>query len=670
MPAKYANGKLQFAYPGGLGTSAFSVEALVYLRAIGTNPQYLFHLQSSIGGTPYSLFMAQTDGTLQTWVAGSNARTSTEALATNRWYRVVMTCTNQTGSMVVRMFIDNTECSYTGATAAVSGGDHAGIVNVGGRNYDTGRIIQDGMMHKARVYNVVLDPSHITDPDIDLATQYAANLVFRADLDSDLNGLDSTGAATTGTATLCTLQQWPVDKTRLCGWYRPSDAGNSVTSSRFTTLVDLSGCGNDITEVSSSGPRQVTNVGLGIVHAYFNGSSNYLQRAAGAVVSNQRHTVVAFTGGLYQVLACVGTHASADSEVLSLAGTAASRPVVVLNGNTIGTHTLAHSVTPRMVAYSANDIVGAIQTDNRWEETNIDEPGDTDDDIRVGAAMGSTPTEFFQGRLYELFIFSEAYVAEGDLDDLYELGKTRGYYDDATRLVVFEGSSTVQGTASTYGRNLPALCSDVLSDAVVLNYGNGGESLANFTGGYATQGGSASALGWFDKSARFFIIQPFGNDYTGTGDNGYGGTTTYAQVLAGYQSFVTTTVGADYGRVGHWEAIARGSVGSGVTDDTNIATREWARQAIFTGLTGVYRFNFDAISGLAVVQTPGNEASQAAAVHETTTNGNYAGDEIHLDDDGFALLETQFNMRIGGLFASGGGPVATWPAISDLLGVS
>lgn len=659
MPGKYASGKLQFPYPGGLGTSAFSLECLVYLRSLADN-QYLFHLQASGGSGVYTLLMVTTSGVLQAWTAGGNSQTSTNTLSLNRWYRIVATCKNVLNDMVWRFWIDETECGYTGTNTLLSAANHGGDVNVGGRSFDTARsVLSNGMIHRARVYNTVLDPTHIQTRGLDLLTQYAANRAFRADLDNNLNGIDSTGAATTGTATNCTLQSWPTTKTRLCGWYRPSDAGNSVTASRFTTLADLSGCGNDITEVSSSGPRQVTNAGLGIVHAYFDGTSNYLQKAAGAILSNQRHTVVAFAG-LYnthtnanRVLACVGTLATANSEVLSLGAKAnTGQPLASLNGVDVATHTLAHSCTPRMIAYSANDVDGAIQTDNRWEEAPIDEPPDTDDDLRVGGAMATTPTEWFHGQLYEMLIFQESYIADGDLDDLYELGKTRGYYTDAEKMVVFEGSSTVYGTASTYGQNLPALCSSELSDCVVLNYGNGGESLSHFTSGYAAQGGSTAATGWFDKADRFFVIQPFGNDYIGTGTDGYGGTTTYDTVLAGYQTFVTTTVGADYARVGHWEAIARGSVGAGVVDDTNIAARERARQRIFGDLTGVYRFNFDSIAGLAVTQS-GVDATLATNVHTITTGGNYAGDEVHLDDDGFALLVTQFGLRVDGLFASG-----------------
>lgn len=672
MPAKYATGKLQFTNPGSLGTGAFSFEGLFYLADIATQNQYLFHMQAGAGASPNTILFVDTTGKLNFWVNGGSARVSnTTAMTVNRWYRVVGTCNNTgSGGTVCRMWLDETESDYTGATVAVSVGTHTGDVNIGGRNYDSGsRNIVNGMSHKVRIYNVVLDPTHIQTRGLDLATQYAANLVLRADLDSNLNGLDSTGAATTGTATSCTLQQWPVNKTRLCGWYRPSDAGNTVTAGRYSTLLDLSGCSNNLTEVSSSGPAQVTSsgVGLGIEHAWFDGSTDYLQKSAGAVLSNQRHTLVGFAGsyntpwGAERVLAAVGTLATTDSDVASIGvKTGTGQPISTINGVAVGTHTLAHSTTPRMLAYSADDTNGAIWSDDRWEACSRDATPDTDDDLRVGASMATTPGEFWYGQLYELFVFSESYTADGDLDDLHALGITRGYYAAATRLVTFEGSSSVAGSSSTLGQNLPMRVADTLSDAIVLNYSNSAENRAHFSSGYATQPGSSYALGWFSKSSRFFILQPFGNDYLGTGTEGYSGTVTFASVLSDYQAIVTTA-SADYQRIAHWETIARGSVGVAVVDDDNIGERERDRRLVFSGLTGVYRLNMDTISALDPVINVDTMVNFeiADAVHLITTGGNYAGDEIHLDNDGFALLATQFDARYSGLIATGG---ARWRA--------
>lgn len=668
MPAKYKDpafpttnlgGKLQFANPGGLGTGAFSFEGLFYLRDFTVN-QYLFHMQAGAGASPNTIIFVDTTGKLNFWVNGGGARvSSTTVMVANRWYRVVGTCNNLgSGNTICRMWLDETESDYTAVTAAVGVGTHTGDVNIGGRNYDSGaRNILDGMAHKVRIYNTVLDPTHIQTRKLDLATQYAANLVFKADLDSNLNGLNSTGAATTGTATNCTLQQWPVDMTRMCGWYRQSDPGNINASGRYSTVLDLSGCGNNVANASSTGPFRVTTGGLGIEHAWFDGSATYLEKSAGAFIDKTRNTIVAFAGsyntpwGANRTLACVGTLASTDSEVTSLGvKTGTGQPNALIAGTEMGLHTLAHSTTPRLIAWSAsNGTDAAIQTDDRWLADAVIGTG-TDDDLRVGASMGGTPGEFWYGDLYELFVFQESYNEEGDLDDLHALGITRGYYAAATKLIAFEGSSTGAGFGSTLGNNLPALCADTLSDAIVLNYSNNSENRTHFSTNYATQPGSSYALGWFDKADRALILQAYGNDYDGS--------TAYATILAGYQAIVTTVSG-DYARIGHWEAHPRGSVGAGLVDDANIADRERDRWAFIDGLTGVYRMQFDLISELdqrpAIAQNTDDDNEVADRLHDITTGVHYAGDEIHLDDSGFALLAAQFDARYAGLFVTSGG---------------
>lgn len=580
----------------------------------------------------------------------------------------------------------NTICYINGAAHAATGG-RAGVgaipvpdgsIAVGGGIVNSNRDIV-GMLHKVAVWNAQLNATEAAqlagngyrayDPDEIRPTNLIVNCEFDGNTDNECDATTGTpGAKTGGTPTL--TNRVPGDIPGVGFWFKAKAAGNTITSTRVATAIDYAGSALTAVETASSGPIQQSLGGSGDAYAASIWSiGKYLSNAAsGGLPFNARAaTILGFSASIGtppfpssaipRVLMALGDPAGAGkAEVwLDTSGFPVGGEADAVTARTTGT-------TKRVDCANAR-LIGAV-----FRTTGVDAWADdaktaggtpctaaTGTGFRMFATCGSgTPIRNWDGHVYDVLFYQRALhddeviavrAAFRDADATAGIGQS--YFQDAVGVVSLVGSSSSYGYSSTYAAGLMRLAQPELADKIVYNFGRVSGTRDHISTLVSGSLLAADVLALFPKAKRHAIMQPFGNDYDGTGTNGYGGSVTYATVLASYQASVDA-LKAEYAKVAHWETGPRGSVGGGVVDDTNIQNREAARQSLISGLTGMYRLNFDSLPDLAP------EDGTAGKIHAITTGLYYNADEIHLNDDGFTLLAGQFEMRLTGLFSADG----------------
>lgn len=617
-----------------------------------------------------------------------NATTTMQAdynstgLKNHEWIHVCVTWNGGvTNSTDVACYINGVAFSVTGGRNGVGTVPAAdGSIAVGGGIINATRDIV-GMLHKVAVWNAQLTATEAAqlagngyrahNPDEIRPTNLIVNCEFDANTDNECDATTGTpGAKTGGTPTL--TNRVPGDIPGVGFWLKSSAAGNTITSSRLATAIDYAGSPLTCVEAAASGPivKQPAS-GLTEKHASLRSDfDKYLDNATGAsgLPINARYaSILAFMSGISTqafisrnepryIMAC-GDPATTGAGKAELWIDTSGFPV----GGEAGT-TARTTGTAKRIDCASPRLMGAI-----FRSGGVDVWADDEKTTGATPCTAATSTGFrmfatpgtrdywCEGRVYDVLMYQRP-LDDAEVETIRAAfrdadataGVSGSYFSDATGLISTVGSSSMWGYSSDWTVNLLVLCQDKLKDRMVYNFGMVSANRSSMAGTVNTHLQAADVLALFPKANRHAIIQPFGNDNDGSGTYGYGGTTTFASVLSDIQAIVTDLL-TDYAKVGHWETIARGVIGTDT--DATIATRERDRQLLFAGLANVYRFNFDSIVGLAVTQSA-DDATLAANVNTITTGSNYNADEIHLNDTGFALLATQFNLRVAGLFSS------------------
>lgn len=585
-------------------------------------------------------------------------------------------------------YVNGAVIALTGGRVGVGAVPAAdGPINVGHSTVGTTARDIVGMMHKVGCWAAKLTATEVAklagngyrahNPDEIQPSALFLNCEFDGNTDNECDATTGTpGAKTNGTPTL--TNRVPGDIPGVGFWLKSSAAGNTITSSRLATAIDYAGSALTCVEAGAAGPIVITPPsGIVVPHASMRSDvDKYLDNATGAsgLPVNARYaSILAFMSGLSTqttpsrnepryIMACgdPATNGAGKAELwLSTSGFPVGGEAGT-TARTTGTAKRVDCASPRLMGAIFRSGGVDVWADDQKTTGATPCTAATSTGFRMFATPG-TRDYWCEGRVYDVLMYQRPLDDEEVLtiraafrDADTTAGVSGSYFSEAIGLLATVGSSSMYGYQSYWQQNLFVRCQDRLADRIVYNFGQVSAHRDTIQGLIDTHMQAADVLALFPKANRHAIIQPFGNDYDGTGTYGYGGTVTYATVLATIQASVNDLL-TDYAKVGHWETIARGSVGGGVMDDTNIANREWARQDLFADLTGVYRLNFDSIVGLAVEQEDGDTATQASNVHLITTGPYYNVDEIHLDDDGFALLATQFNTRIDGLFSGNTG---------------
>lgn len=701
MPATFADGTnlryaaMPAATRNNLTTTGLTIAGWIRQTAFGDGGQGgdIIELVTAGNGTVARL-RAGIFGNATFRFTTGNATTAMSAdfnstgLKNHEWIHV---CVCWDGGLLqsgVTGYINGVAFAITGGTGTGVGAVPVadGAINVGHSTVGTTARDVVGMMHNVACWNTVLTATEAAKlagngyrahkPIEIQPTRLFLNTPFDGNTDNECNATTGTpGAKTNGTPTL--TNRVPGDIPGVGFWLKTSAPGNTITASRLGTVIDYAGSPLTAAESGGSGPIVKTpTFGLTIAHASCRSDfDKYIDNATGASgvpVNARRASILAFVSGIStqatasrnepRYICALGDPATNGAGKAELWINTSGFPVggeAGTTARTTGTAKRIDCASPRLMG--AVFKTGGVDVWADDQKTTGATPctAATSTGIRFFSTPG-TRDYWFEGRVYDVLMYQRPLHDDEVLtiraafrDADATAGISGSYFSDATGLVSTVGSSSMFGYQSDWTVNLFVLCQPSLADRLVYNFGAVSAHKDNIASTINTHLQAADVLALFAKANRHAIIQPFGNDYDGTGTNGYGFSTTYDQVLASYQASVND-LATDYAKIGHWETIARGSVGGGVVDDANIAARERARQRIFSDLTGVYRFNFDSIAGLAVTQS-GVDATLATNVHTITTGVNYNVDEVHLDDDGFALLRVQFNTRIDGLFSAGTG---------------
>jgi hypothetical protein len=602
-------------------------------------------------------------------------------ISNNRWVRFGVSWDGGLSNTGAKLYIDGAEFTVASSSRDGVGACPAplGTIGIGCSPYGSTRD-HVGRMHKVGMWRKVLTADQfarlhgtgyrVHDPNEIEAADLILNVPFDADsTNAPASGVGTAGAPTLGSVTM--TNRFPGDIPGVGFWYKAESAGNTITGGRIATALDYAGSARTAIETSTSGPAKTTDTGLGIAHGSHLSDGNYYlshASASGLHVNASDASILAFVSAIStqafvsrnepRYIAALGDPATGGAGEAELWVSVDGFPV----GGEAGTTARTTGNVKRMDAASPR-LMGAI-----FRTGGVDVWAD--DEITVGAtpctaatntgfrlfAVPGTTDYWFEGRSYDVLIYQHAMHADDVLtvraafrDADATAGVSGSYFSEAVGLIATVGSSSMFGYMTDWRDGLLVAVQPSLADRIVYNFAQVSAGRSALAGVVNTHLQAADVLALFPKANRHAIIQPFGNDNDGSGTFGYGGSTTFASVLSDIQATVTDLL-TDYAKVGHWETIARGSIGTDT--DTTISVRERDRQSLFSGLANVYRFNFDSIVGLAVTQSV-VDATLAANVNTITTGPNYNADEIHLNNTGFALLATQFNAMIDGLFLAG-----------------
>jgi hypothetical protein len=614
------------------------------------------------------------------------------SLANHRWTHFAVTWDGGLLSSGVKVYADGVEVTVD------SGGTRNGVgavasptasVAVGGSIINTNRD-HVGMLHKVAAWNTVLTLAEVQqlaglgsrayNPSEIQPSSRFVDAAFDANTDNNCNATTGTpGAKTGGTPTL--TNRVPGDIPGVGFWFKPGAAGNTLSSGRITTAIDYAGSTLTATQGTlANAPHYATLGGPGDRYAApDSGVDLYLDSSAasGPAFDARYSSILSFASPFTtqahvsrqfpRIIMSLGNPATTNGGKAELWLSLDGFPVggeASSTARTTGTVKRADAANPRLLAavFSATGV--NVYADDDVTTNSTPATAATGTGFRLFGALGATITNKFDGHVYDTLFYQRPLHADeietiraAFRDEDATAGISTSYFSEAVGLIATVGSSSMYGTGASNYAGLLKLVQPSLADRIIYNFARPSGTRAHIQTFVDTYAQAADVLALFPKANRHAIIQPFGNDNDGSGTFGYGGSTTFASALADIQATVTDLL-TDYAKVGHWETIPRGSIGTDT--EATLATRERDRWALIAGLTGVYRFNFDTITELDPRQPgltdPEDDNEVFTAVDTLTSNGAYFNaDQIHLNDGGFALLATQFNLRIGGLLSSGRG---------------
>lgn len=650
--AKYSVGSSQTV-------TAFTFMAWVFFRSNASASQYLLNLNFAANST-IGTIVNMTAGVPNVWAFGGagSMRPCSATLANGRWYHLCVTW-DGVDAAGVNWYVDGVLSN--GATGSDPGAAHNyDNYAIGGRSHlyasDTDRNIVDGLMHKVRVYKRVLSGAEIAayyaNPGSEtLPTTYASDLFIRADYDASSDTNHGAKTTTQGTAVLTT--RGPLDlpgRARgidFAGSTTVADAAgiqNTNTGTRFSTLGDYSACDTTaLVEVGTAGPSRVLGSGglkIGVTHGNIvAGAAKYVERATGGgpTWDNRSCTIAAWlaptagqTSPVSAPIVSLGDPATAGSSALQLNMTTAGYPQISRAG--VSTEVVIANIQmqtslPRFMAAACGASNRLLQMDRSLKTDLSAFTSATATGMRVGCELGGT-ANYFVGDLYRIEVYQRQLHAD-ELMALYEWGKAQYKYDDAAWALWMEGSSTAYGYNSPNGLNFLTQLGahDTFKRVYLLSQANAGENRSHFNTGFATQGqvfatNMTTHLG-IPKGRLICWLQPFGNDWDGV--------TSLADIQTGAANNYATIFGkidTYFGVTSIFEPVVR----TDYATDGNDETREADAKSFMT---------FCAAYGTIRRRPPDLRPvdGTAAELQQITAGAYYLGDEIHLNNAGYALYD-------------------------------
>lgn len=641
MPLNIQAANVKYANPSGLGTNPFTMECWFYADDIVTQ-QYLMHLNTTADGAVfYSLLQIATSSRLNLIIGGNfGGPTSAVSLRAKTWYHVVASCSNEAAAPAIMNLWTNGVLEDLHLSTTITPATNAGSIDIGGRTWDTNRRPVSVKMHKVRIYNT----ASISDTDVikayrnpkdyDLATTYAANLVFRADYDSttDATCLNGTKTATVNGTSAVLTNRYPLDLPGVAFLGDFSSNSNTITSNKITTLVDLSGNGNDLINGSGTGPAFVnTGSGIAVAHgAFVEFSPAFLARASttGSPFDSRNVSIVAWMSSdkcgyaTRQSVIELGDPSVTNHVAFGLSIGPTGYLQSTSSGSNFRTANLLSPSNPRMnacVSYNYTDTSGVELYVSKFRTFTS---GSLPSVVSIGGliignqANWSTP---FQGDLYYTAIYQRA-LSSGEISALDDWGKTYWKYGEPTYILSCEGSSTMDGTASVSNQNLVQKLGNTVTGFLVYNFANGAENRAHFLNQYTKQLGCSGALYGIPKSNRFCLLQPYGNDFD------YGATPS-ATINSDYSTLFNLIL-ADYNKCLVMYPQPRTTYGS---SSSGSALRE-SDLVSFMAYCSNFSSNNTVINRPSLFQPASSSYVDQLVV---TQGGLYAGDETHLSNSGY-----------------------------------
>lgn len=635
MPLNITSAAVKYNNPSGLGTNPFTMEGWFYLDDVATQ-QYFMHIHTT-GDASFYTTLQLAAGFLNVQCAGITGPTGNTPIIGRKWYHLVLSHTNVGNPSVVKIWIDGVPETFS-SPGSNGTADHTGSVLISGRAYDTNRRFTRGTAHKVRIYNVAISSdvqvaAAYADPtNSPLINTYAANCVFRADLDATTDATCANGtqsATVSGTSAVLT-ERYPLDIPGAAVILDPRSNSNTITSGRISTFADLSGNGNSGLEEASNGPLLVdTSTGIAVKNAHFGYSAaSVVQRihTTGPYVNNRSSSVVCWasvdklsTSNIQQIIQLGRPTAETSGRVEF--GINGSRLRAGSDGAEFLLSSYATSSTPRMLGVVCSSANVVIYND-KLTTTGSALTSSTGNGYRVGDQTG-TLGQPFNGSLFMLAVYQRPLSAL-EMNALYEWGKPFWKYADAEYVLTIEGSSTADGYGINTGENIPYQLAAVLPNYYIYNFSNSGENRAHFNTQYSAQCGAAPVLAGFDKAHRFALIQVFGNDWNGSTsltDIQTGAANNYAEI---YGKFT-----ADYSNVLALYPQPRTDY-----DDAGDVNRELDAISFMTWS--------DTISNVTIVPRPAElrpVSSTLVDIRAVSQNVTYyQGDEVHLTVAGILLL--------------------------------
>lgn len=677
MPLLYAGSNAKYSIGSSQSVTAFTFMAWVYFRASASASQYLLNLNYAANST-IGTIVNMTSGVPNVWAFGGagSMRPSSATLSNGQWYHLCVTW-DGVNAAGVNWYVNGVLSN--GTTGSAPGTPHNyDNYAIGGRSHvyalDTDRNITDAILHKVRVYKRVLSGAEVAtyyaNPTSDtLLTTYASDLLIRADYDASSDTNHGTKTTTQGTAVL--TSRAPLDLPGMIWWNNPANTGsadsagvaNTITSGRIATMGNFAATGADAAETSSSGPVQITNTLLkvGVAHAaHSSAAARYNSAATGAGPTWDNRNITVF-GWIAPVSARVSTAetilhlgdpATGSSAVLELSQTYSYLQISRAGGATeVGTSDVPMQTTlPRFYAVRCTASERTIMVDSIRKNLGSAFTSATSTGLRLGAPLGGTSNPFV-GDDYGTFIAGRQ-LHNNELDALYEYGKTVYKYDDATKCLVAEGSSTMWGTSDSSANNEGILSqlNTTRPTLYIVNHANASENVSHFDNGYAAGvGATVSALktayGW-NKYSFLGILQVYGNDFDSTGavtllDRYENGGFNYVSVFNKWVAAI--------GRIVLMWPVVRTDYASDSLDES----REEDVRSFFS-LAGADYPQFGRLLRPSALEVTGAVAAELQAI---AGGAYYIGDETHLTPAGMRLYKTGLRQTVAAFMSGSGGGI-------------
>lgn len=605
--------------------------------------QYLFAANAATE-TSYALFVAVTatgqlypqrsasvgSTTNATWV-----NTTTGVLVAGRWQHICVTHNGTfTGTPTNnwKMYVDGVEVADAGSPGTGVGSELAltGRWLIGGHNtiarYFNGRGEGDRLYQRVLSAAEVLADYQGTAPD-------ATSRLWQPNLNT--NGTtDLAGLQTATAANLTFTNEYP--QPGLQAWYR----ADTVTGDPISAMADRSGNGADLSQATGanqpalySGSQWNAPLVQNTDYDSAAGAEKHtcLDKATGSgpVFNSRNMTVFIVAGSVLsgtdndphnaQTLLSIGDPATGSTGIFDFSITPPGD--IAIRRTKATTQTLTSSVymtaNPRIYAVRCNATNTKLFNELR-SETLTALTADTATGLRVGATPG-TIDNAWMGDWAEILIYSKDMT---DAQVQAEIARLQGVYGltTPTKTMIIEGSSSATGYRSTDCRGLVRPMYLVNSGLCIHNDATGGNTFTDFDADLANI--SAIANGNTLPTVIFAWLGAL--DLSAVADNGAAVHTELTDWIAAARAYEPLN---SYLR----QIIVVTILPSGT--DTDREAGRLTYNGLVRTTSGIVVLDLASIASL----TPaGNTGPELSAI----TSGPLYGDVQHLNDDGYAAIQT------------------------------